>query len=81
MIEDLKVRERAYQLWEKDGRPQGSEEFYWRLAQEQLEGEAPPEPVPTEWETSLDQASAPEDIEKNTDSEWPAKGEASRFDR
>jgi hypothetical protein len=81
MIEDLKVRERAYELWEKDGRPEGSEEFYWRLAQEQLEAEAPPDPVSTEWETSLDQASAPEDIEQDTNSEWPAKGEASRVDR
>lgn len=81
MIEDLKIRERAYELWEKDGRPEGSEEFYWRLALEQLEAEAPPEPVPTEWETSFDQASASEDIEQDTNSEWPAKGEASRFER
>jgi hypothetical protein len=81
MIEDLKVRERAYELWEKDGRPEGSEDFYWRLAQDQLTAEAPPEPAITEWKTSLAQASAPEDIEKDTDSEWPAKGEASRFDR
>lgn len=81
MIDDLKVRERAYELWEKDGRPQGSEELYWRLAQEQLEAEAAPEPVPTEWETGLDQASAPEDIKRDTNSEWPAKGEASRVDR
>lgn len=60
MIEDMKVRERAYELWEKDGRPEGSEEMYWRLAQEQLEAE------------STHQA---------TDSEWPAKGEASRFEK
>ncbi|CAI8944039.1 DUF2934 domain-containing protein [Pseudomonas sp. IT-P74] len=58
MIEDLKVRERAYELWEKDGRPEGSEELYWRLAQEQLEAEATPQAA----------------------SEWPATGEASRFD-
>jgi hypothetical protein len=79
MIEDLKVRERAYELWEKDGRPEGSEEFYWRLAQDQLTAEATAEPVPTEWEAGLDQA--PEDIERDTHSEWPAKGEASRVDR
>lgn len=30
MIDDSKVRERAYELWEKDGRREGSEEFYWR---------------------------------------------------
>jgi hypothetical protein len=60
MVEDLKVRERAYELWEKDGRPEGSEELYWRLAQDQL---------------------GAEDTPQTTDSEWPAKGEASRFDR
>ena len=60
MIEDQKVRERAYELWEKAGRPEGSEQLYWQLAQEQLEAEDPPQ---------------------TTDSEWPAKGEASRFDR
>lgn len=60
MIDDSKVRERAYELWEKDGRPEGSEEFYWQLAKEQLEAEANPQVA---------------------DSEWPAKGEASRFDR
>lgn len=46
-------------LWEKDGRPEGSEEMYWRLAQEQLEAEST----------------------QATDSEWPAKGEASRFEK
>ena len=59
MIEDLKVRERAYELWEKGGSPEGSEELYWRLAQEQLEAEA---------------------NQATDNSEWPAKGEASRFD-
>lgn len=60
MIDDHQVRERAYELWEKDGRPEGAEEKYWRLAQEQLEAEA---------------------TSQTTDSEWPAKGEASRFDK
>jgi hypothetical protein len=36
MIEESKIREKAYELWEKDGRPEGSEQFYWRLAQDQL---------------------------------------------
>lgn len=37
MIEESKIRERAYALWEKDGCPEGANHFYWHLAQEQLE--------------------------------------------
>lgn len=90
MVEDWKVRERAYKLWEKDDRPVGSEEFYWRLAQEQLEAEVKPsdtdtaEPVTNEWESGPDQSSptqqADEGSAQSTDSEWPAKGEASRYE-
>lgn len=57
MAEESSIRERAYELWEKDGRPEGAEEFYWRLAQEQLEAEVTPGPVPNQWEGSLDQSS------------------------
>jgi hypothetical protein len=37
MIEESKIRERAYALWEKDACPKGADLFYWRLAEEQLE--------------------------------------------
>jgi hypothetical protein len=84
MAEESNIRERAYELWEKDGRPEGAEEFYWRLAQEQLEAEVTPEPVPNQGGGSEDQLSgtqpAVEDHEQSTDSEWPAKGEASRYE-
>jgi uncharacterized protein YhdP len=49
MIDDSKVRERAYELWEKDGRPEGSEEFYWQLAQGQLETAASRQATDGEW--------------------------------
>jgi hypothetical protein len=49
MIDDSKVRERAYELWEKDGRREGAEEFYWQLAQEQLEAEATRQAIDGEW--------------------------------
>lgn len=52
MTEESHIREKAYELWDKDGRPEEAEEFYWRLAQEQLEG-APTnsaEPIPNEGE-------------------------------
>ena len=42
MIEESKIRERAHKLWEKDACPEGSEKFYWRLAQDQLEAEIQP---------------------------------------
>ncbi|WP_218196449.1 MULTISPECIES: DUF2934 domain-containing protein [unclassified Pseudomonas] len=89
MTEESQIRERAYELWERDGRPEGAEEFYWRLAQEQFEAEvkssavATAEPVPNEGESSPDQSSPTqqgEDSARSTDSEWPAKGEASRYE-
>jgi hypothetical protein len=39
MIEESKIRERAYELWEKDDCPEGADQFYWRLGQDQLEAE------------------------------------------
>ncbi|WP_408598525.1 DUF2934 domain-containing protein [Pseudomonas sp. PLMAX] len=40
MIDETTIRERAYALWEKDGRPEGAANFYWHLAREQLEAGA-----------------------------------------
>jgi len=37
MIDESKIRERAYALWEKDACPDGADCFYWYLAQDQLE--------------------------------------------
>jgi hypothetical protein len=39
MINESKIRERAYALWEKDACPEGAALFYWRLAQDQLAAE------------------------------------------
>ena len=36
---DERVRLRAYRLWEKDGRPHGRNDEYWRLALEQIQEE------------------------------------------
>jgi hypothetical protein len=30
------IRERAYVLWDKDGRPEGRAEEYWRRAEEEI---------------------------------------------
>jgi len=34
---DERVRVRAYQLWEKDGRPHGRNETYWEEALRQIQ--------------------------------------------
>lgn len=42
MIDDEKIRQRAYELWELDGRRDGAEQDHWRQAREQLEAESQP---------------------------------------
>ena len=37
-IED-RVRDRAYALWEKDGRPDGRSDEYWQQARSEVEAE------------------------------------------
>ncbi len=39
-ITDERVRLRAYHLWERDGRPHGRNDEYWRLALKQIQKEA-----------------------------------------
>lgn len=34
-----RVRERAYALWEKDGRPDGRSDEYWQQAQSEVDTE------------------------------------------
>ena len=63
MIDESKIRQRAYELWERDARSDGAAEYYWRLAQEQLEKEGQPSAGG----------------EKADEDEWPAKGEAARY--
>lgn len=36
---EQRVRERAHQIWEAEGRPHGRHEEHWRLAREQIAGE------------------------------------------
>ena len=84
MTDEAQIRQRAYELWEKDARPDGAEEFYWRLAQDQLERETPhtgviaSEPADGEWQDLHEPERARET--STADSEWPAKGEASRVE-
>jgi Protein of unknown function (DUF2934) len=36
---ELRIREKAYQLWEADGSPAGQAEHYWNLASQLLDAE------------------------------------------
>lgn len=42
MIDEQKIRQRAYELWELDGQHDGAEQEHWRQAREQLEAEIQP---------------------------------------
>jgi hypothetical protein len=37
---EQRIRERAYQLWQEDGAPEGRADEYWHRAQKLLEDEA-----------------------------------------
>ncbi len=36
-VGEQRIRERAYQLWEQDGRQEGGDEAYWHRAKELIE--------------------------------------------
>lgn len=39
MDTEKRIRERAHEIWEAEGRPHGRHEEHWRLAREQVAGE------------------------------------------
>ncbi|SFU33727.1 Protein of unknown function [Methylobacterium sp. 174MFSha1.1] len=43
---ETSIRERAYALWERDGRAPGRDEHYWRLAEQELARPAAPAEAP-----------------------------------
>jgi hypothetical protein len=36
---DKEIKNRAYEIWERSGRPEGREEEFWRLAEQELRDE------------------------------------------
>jgi Protein of unknown function (DUF2934) len=36
---EQRIRERAYRLWELEGRPEGKQDEYWKRAQELIQDE------------------------------------------
>ena len=39
-VEEKRVREFAYQIWESEGKPEGQEERHWDMARKLAEAEA-----------------------------------------
>jgi Protein of unknown function (DUF2934) len=44
---DEQIRVRAHQLWEQAGKPEGREDEFWRLAEQELLNEDKSSPVRT----------------------------------
>ena len=44
---DEQIRSRAHQLWEQAGKPEGREDEFWRLAEQELLNEDKSSPVRT----------------------------------
>lgn len=51
---ELRIREKAYQLWEADGSPQGKSEEYWHRAREMVEKEAKAAPAEINGSKTMD---------------------------
>ena len=41
MSSDERIRRRAYEIWEREGRPNGRDQEHWREAEAELAGAAP----------------------------------------
>jgi hypothetical protein len=41
------IRQRAHQIWERHGKPEGREEEFWRLAEQELRNEEKSNPLRT----------------------------------
>jgi hypothetical protein len=44
---EKEIKNRAYEIWERNGRPQGKEDEFWRLAEQELRNEDKSSPVRT----------------------------------
>ena len=40
--EELRIRERAHAIWEREGRPEGREVAHWHMAAAEVAAEVPP---------------------------------------
>jgi hypothetical protein len=61
---DQRIRERAYHLWEEEGRPEGREAEYWERAEELVGMEDSPNSgqLPRDYEVKPDEAEIQENL-------------------
>lgn len=79
LVEVERIRERAYELWEQDGRPEGQDLDYWYRAEAELRGqgssglEAPSGASRSETVTAADEPSAEQVAEGRGDRKSDAR--------
>ena len=44
---EREIRERAHQIWEREGKPEGREDEFWKLAEQELRNEDKSNPLRT----------------------------------
>ncbi|BBB97227.1 hypothetical protein BE61_26600 [Bradyrhizobium elkanii USDA 61] len=44
---EKEIEKRAYEIWERSGKPEGREEEFWRLAEQELRNEDKSSPLRT----------------------------------
>jgi hypothetical protein len=57
-IDEKRINEFAYQIWQSEGEPEGQEERHWEMARKLAEAESSSPPVHVQ-ERSLDESSTP----------------------
>lgn len=69
------ISRRAYELWEKDGRPDGNEQQHWYQAEKELSQGRQARPIPSQSASSAPASPGP----AQTGSKQPAKPTAGRL--
>ncbi len=46
-LRDEEILSRAYEIWERNGKPEGREDEFWQLAQQELRNENKSSPLRT----------------------------------
>lgn len=69
------ISRRAYELWEKDGRPEGNEQQHWYQAEKELSQRDRTRPIPSQSASSAPASPGP----AQTGSKQPAKATAGRL--
>lgn len=59
-MDDTRIRDRAYELWEKEGRPDGRHDEHWHQARRDLDGEDGSAPADSATESAPDGAPGPD---------------------